>query len=146
LLQSAALGARPLRVLVVDDNRDTVLTLGILFRSEGIDVRMVQRARDVLPTAHLFQPDVVLLDIGMPDQSGYDVAEDLRKEFGRRLPAIVAVTGYKGLADKCQARASGFDHYVEKPYDPMALLDLVTSFRAAATQGGRPDLHGPPLR
>ena len=112
---------------MVDDNRDTVLTLGILFRSEGFDVKMLQRGRDVLPTAHVFQPDVVLLDIGMPDRSGYDVAEDLRKEFGQRFPALVAVTGYKGLADKCQARVVGFDHYVEKPYDPMALLDLVTS-------------------
>jgi two-component system, OmpR family, response regulator len=114
------------RVLVVDDDRDTVQTLGILFRSEGMDVRMLQASEEVVPLAEEFFPEVVLLDIGMPGRNGFEVAEDLRKRFGRNRPVIVAVTAYSGIADKCRARASGFDHYCVKPYDPVALLQLVT--------------------
>ena len=122
---------RQLRVLVVDDHRDTVQTLGILLRSEGIEVRILQAPEEVLPTAEQFKPDVVLLDIGMPGRNGFQVAEDLRKRFGREYPKLVAVTAYSALADKCQARVSGFDHYCVKPYDPVALLAWVSS-----VQGG----------
>jgi len=125
-LASAVWARRPLRVLIVDDNRDTVQTLGILLRSEGNEVRMLQTSEDAIVDAEQFFPDVVLLDIGMPGRNGFEVAEDFRKRFGRKHPVIVAVTGYSGIADKCRARASGFDHYCVKPYDPCALLQLVT--------------------
>jgi DNA-binding response OmpR family regulator len=118
---------RRLRVLVVDDDRDTVLTLGILFRSEDVEVRMLQDAEEVLAVAEDFQPDVVLLDIRMPARNGFQVAEDLRKRFGRTHPKLIAVTAHSGLADKCQARVSGFDEYCVKPYDPQRLLQLVVS-------------------
>ena len=124
---SARLG-RPLRVLIVDDDRDTVQTLGILFRSEGAEVCLLDNSTRVLATAQGFQPDVVLLDIGMPERNGYEVAEDLRKQFGDR-PTIVAVTAHTALADKCQARVSGFDHYIVKPYDPLAVLGFVASMK-----------------
>ena len=119
---------RPLRVLIVDDDRDTVQTLGILFRSEGAEVCLLDKSTRVVATAQGFQPDIVLLDIGMPDRNGYEVAEDLRKQFGDRS-TIVAVTAYSGLADKCQARVSGFDHYIEKPYDPLSVLDFVAKMK-----------------
>ena len=125
---------RPLRVLVVDDDRDTVQTLGILFRSEGMEVTLLQAGTEVVATAQDFRPDVVLLDIGMPGRNGFEVAEDLRKRFGAAHPTLVAVTAYNTLADKCQARASGFDHYFVKPYDPLQLLSLV-----AATKRSGPD-------
>ena len=115
-----------LRVLIVDDSRDTVQTLGILLRSDGMEVRMVQAGQEAIAVAEEFFPDVVLLDIGMPGRNGFEVAEDLRKRFGRTRPVIVAVTAYSGIADKCRARASGFDHYCVKPYDPATLLQLVT--------------------
>jgi DNA-binding response OmpR family regulator len=130
---AAAHLGRPLRVLVVDDDRDTVQTLGILLRSEGMEVTMLQAAKEVVATAQKFHPDVVLLDIGIPERSGFDLAVDLRKRFGPNIPTLVAVTAYKSLADKCQARASGFDHYFVKPYDPKELLNLV-----AATKRGWP--------
>ena len=116
-----------MRVLIVDDNRDTVQTLGILLRSEGMEVRMLQRGTDALQVAQEFRPDVVLLDIGMPERNGYEVAQELRKQFGREKPRLVAVTAYSGIKAKCDARASGFDHYVVKPYDPLALLELVSA-------------------
>lgn len=118
---------RQLRVLVVDDDRDTVQTLGILLRSEGIDVRMLQEAEQVLRATELFKPHAVLLDIGMPGRNGFEVAEDLRKKFGREHPKLAAVTGSRTIADKCRARVSGFDHFCVKPYDPAALLAWVHS-------------------
>jgi DNA-binding response OmpR family regulator len=117
----------PLRVLVVDDDRDTVQTLGILFRSEGMEVETRQSGVEAVRVAEEFLPDVVLLDIGMPEKNGFQVAEDLRRRFGRQSPTLVAVTAYSSLGDKCQARVSGFDHYVVKPYDPVTLLGLVSS-------------------
>lgn len=113
-------------MLVVDDERDTIQTLGILFRSEGMDVRMVQAGEEALTAAEEFFPNVVLLDIGMPGRNGFQVAEDLRKRFGRSHPILVAVTGYAAIEDKCRARVSGFDHYCVKPYEPLALLELVS--------------------
>ena len=128
--QPAPRSSTPLRVLIVDDDRDTVQTLGILLRSEGMEVHTLQSGTQALRAAETFLPDVVLLDIGMPERNGYEVAEDLRKRFGRRFPTLVAVTAYSGLGDKCQARVSGFDHYVVKPYDPLTLLKLVDSLHA----------------
>jgi len=125
-LATAARTDRPLRVLIVDDNRDTVQTLGILLRSEGNEVRMLQTGEEAVAEAEQFFPHVVLLDLGMPGRNGFEVAEDFRKRFGRKHPVIVAVTAYSGIADKCRARASGFDHYCVKPYDPCSLLQLVT--------------------
>ena len=114
-------------------------TLGILLRSEGIEVRMLQRGTEALQVAQEFRPDVVLLDIGMPERNGYEVAQDLRKQFGREKPSLVAVTAYTGIAAKCQARASGFDHYVVKPYNPLALLKLVGALKASdGAEGNRP--------
>lgn len=121
-----------MRVLIVDDNRDTVQTLGILLRSEGMEVQMLEGGAEVLQVARDFRPDVVLLDIGMPERNGYEVARDLRRQFGPEHPKLVAVTAYSGIAAKCEARASGFDHYVAKPYNPVALLDLVNALQRRA--------------
>ena len=129
LLKVSARFGRPLRVMVVDDDRDTVQTLGILFRSEGAEVCLVEKSTKALAIAQDFQPDIVLLDIGMPDRNGYQVAEDLRKRFGAQGPTLVAVSAYTSLADKCQARVSGFDHYIEKPYNFSAVVNFVAGMK-----------------
>ncbi len=103
----AAVG-RGLRVLVADDERDTVLTLGILLRSEGFDVRTTTRGADVPGAVRDFNPDLVLLDIGMPG------------------PPLIAVTAYRTSADKVLARDSGFHHHIGKPYNPVALIHLLS--------------------
>jgi CheY-like chemotaxis protein len=86
-----------------------------------------------------FAPDVVLLDIGMPQMTGYEVARALRDRYGSARPALIAVTGRAGDADRQQARAAGFEHHVAKPYEPAALLRLIGQL------SGRPDRsrHGP---
>jgi CheY-like chemotaxis protein len=68
---------------------------------------------------------VVLLDIGMPKMSGYDVARTLRERYGSARPALIAVTGRAGETDRQQARAAGFEHHVAKPYQPGELLRLI---------------------
>ncbi len=118
---------RPLRVLVADDDRDTVMMLGILLRSEGMLVRLETRGGEVQAAVGEFRPDAVLLDIGMPDRSGLQVALDLSREYGPKCPVLIAVTAHSSDAAKRLTAKSGFRHHVGKPYDPDALLRLVAS-------------------
>ena len=118
---------RPLRVLIADDNRDTVVTLGILLRSEGIEVRLATRGCEVQKAVAEFRPDAVLLDISMPDRSGLQVALDLARDYGSDCPVLIAVTAHSNDAAKRLTAKSGFQHHVAKPYDPDALLALVAS-------------------
>jgi CheY-like chemotaxis protein len=113
------------RVLIADDDRDTVMTLGILLRSEGHEVWLTQRGVEVSDAVRHFKPRVVLLDIGMPDRSGYDVAEDLSRQYGTACPILIAVSGHCKSGDKEKAEISGFQHLVPKPYEPDALLGLI---------------------
>jgi CheY-like chemotaxis protein len=113
------------RILVADDDTDTVISLTALLRDEGYAVRGVHRGSEVLQAIFQFAPDVVLLDIGMPQMSGYDVARTLRDRYGSARPALIAITGRTAEADKQQARAAGFEHHVAKPYEPRALLRLI---------------------
>lgn len=118
---------RPLRVLVADDDRDTVMMLGILLRSEGMLVRLETRGTGVQAAVGEFRPDAVLLDIGMPDRSGLQVALDLSREYGPKCPVLIAVTAHSSDAAKRLTAKSGFRHHVDKPYDPDALLQLVAA-------------------
>jgi DNA-binding response OmpR family regulator len=113
---------RPLRVLIVDDDRDTLLTLGVLCRAEGMDVQMLRRGAAVPAAVAQFVPDVILLDIGLPDRSGFDVAEELTELYGEHGPLLIAVTAYTSEAEREMARVSGFHHFIAKPYDPQMLL------------------------
>jgi len=113
------------RILVADDDKDAVLSLTMLLREEGYEVRGVHRGADVLQAVFNFAPDVVLLDIGMPQMTGYDVARTLRERYGSARPALIAVTGRTAKSDKQQALAAGFEHHVAKPYEPRVLLGLL---------------------
>lgn len=114
-----------LRVLAVEDERDTLMTLGILLRSEGYEVRLAQGGAEVPAAVQEFRPHVILLDIGMPDRNGYDVARELKASLGALCPRLVAVTAYGTAADKARAAASGFDHHITKPYDPAELFEVL---------------------
>lgn len=129
---------RPLRVLVADDDRDEVLTLGVLLDQEGFELRVVQRGDQVIPMVREFAPDVVLLDIGLPARSGYDVAQKLRDAYATRCPVLVAVTAWKSPSDRILAKLSGFDFHVGKPYRPQSLIDLLHSTAALLADGKRP--------
>lgn len=129
---------RPLRVLVADDDRDEVLMLGVLLRDEGFEFQIVQQGDKVAPAVRDFKPDVVLLDIGMPNRSGYEIAQQLTATYGVSCPVLVAVTGWKSPSEKILAKLSGFDLHVAKPYRPQSLIDLLHSTAALLAEGKRP--------
>jgi CheY-like chemotaxis protein len=120
------------RILVADDDKDAVLALTMLLEHEGYEVRGVHHGTEVLDAVFSFAPDVVLLDIGMPQMSGYEVARKLRERYGSARPALIAVTAMTRAADRVQARAAGFEHHVGKPYEPRALLTLIGDLTRAS--------------
>lgn len=114
-----------LRVVIVDDDPDTVASLRLLLEDAGYEVQAVTSGAQALYAVRDFGADVLLLDIGMPRMSGYEVARTLRERYGSAKPVLIAVTGRQGSTDKSLAHNTGFDHYVEKPYDPNELLRLL---------------------
>jgi DNA-binding response OmpR family regulator len=117
---------RKVRILVVDDEPDVVSTLTVLLEDEGYEVRGLQRGTEVLPEIAKFNPYAVLLDIAMPDMSGYEVAKAIRERYGVVKPLLIAISGrYKAASDKMLAQIVGFDHHVTKPYQPKELLELL---------------------
>jgi CheY-like chemotaxis protein len=116
---------RGLRILVADDERDQVATLALLLIDEGHEVREVYRGSEVLRMVRDFDPDVALIDIGMPGMTGYDVAREIRQLFGASRPLLIAITGWKQSSDRILAKLAGFDHHLAKPFDPNGLLALI---------------------
>jgi CheY-like chemotaxis protein len=115
-----------LRVLVADDDHDATLTLGVLLKDEGHDVRMVHSGRTVIGAVIIFDPDVVILDIHMPGQSGWEAAKAIRERRGRGRPLLIGISGrYTNRVAARLSEIAGFDHYLLKPYDPGELLALL---------------------
>ena len=107
--------SRPLRVLVVDDNVDTVLSFSMLLLASGHDVRTAHDGPTAVQVALEYHPDAVLLDIGLPGLNGYQVAERTRREQFLKNVVLVALTGYGQEADRQAALEAGFDHHLVKP-------------------------------
>jgi len=114
---AAADAAGALRILVVDDNVDASNMLGALLELRGHAVQVVHDGAAALGAVAGFAPDVVFLDIGLPDQSGYDVAVALRQRPGMAAVTLVALTGWGAEQDRQQAHAAGFDAHLTKPAD-----------------------------
>jgi len=123
--------AQSLRVLVADDDRDGALTLSTLLELEGYAVLTVHGGQEALDATREFKPHVVLLDIGMPKITGYEVARRLRQRYGDNCPVLIAVTGWKQASDKILANLAGFDHHVAKPYEPSELMRLLSTLDPA---------------
>jgi CheY-like chemotaxis protein/two-component sensor histidine kinase len=113
------------RVLVVDDNEDAAKTLGDLLSTLGAEVRVVNNGISALEAAESFHPNAVLLDIGMPDMDGYEVARRLRSMPSQANTLLIALTGWGQDQDRRHSRAAGFDHHVVKPPDLPRLIQLI---------------------
>ena len=113
------------RLLLVDDNVDAVESLAVLLEADGHEVRTAHDGTSALALVESFRPDLVVLDIGLPGMSGYEIAQRIRArpEFG--APTLVALTGYGQQEDRKRARAAGFDHHFIKPADVGALQRLI---------------------
>jgi CheY-like chemotaxis protein len=118
-----------LRILVADDERDQVATLAMILQDEGHEVREVYRGAEVLRMVRDFDPDVALIDIGMPGMTGYDVAREVRQIYGKERPLLIAVTGWKQSSDRILAKLAGFDHHIAKPFETETLLKLISELR-----------------
>lgn len=119
------------RVLLADDNHDGAESLAMLLQLSGHDVQLAFSGRQALETAQRTHPDIAILDIGMPDLSGYEVAERLRLEPWGQQMILIALTGWGQADDKRQAETAGFDHHCTKPVEPDDLQRLFLSRRRA---------------
>lgn len=119
----------PQRILIADDNADSAESMGMLLRLMGNDVRIASDGLEAVEQAAIFQPDIVLLDIGMPRLDGYEAARRIRNQSWSRDTLIVAVTGWGPSDDSEEATAAGFDRHFTKPLDPAELRRLITETR-----------------
>jgi len=120
---------RPLRVLVVDDNVDAAATLGMLLEACGYLVDVEHDSHRALERARHQRPDVALLDIGLPDMDGNELARRLRADAQTGAIVLVAVTGYGQEQDRRAAFEAGFDHHLVKPVDMGELAALLAGIQ-----------------
>jgi PAS domain S-box-containing protein len=126
-----------LSVLVVDDNQDAAESLAMLLRTAGAEVQVAHDGPAALAEFERSEPDVVLLDIGMPDMDGCEVARRLREISPRRRAALVALTGWGQDEDRRRVREAGFDHHLVKPVDLASLQALLTSLARARAESAK---------
>lgn len=115
----------PVSVLVADDNTDTAESMAQLLAMEGYAVHTAYDGSQALFVANSVRPQVALLDIGMPELTGYGVAAALRQQPWGEDMLLVAVTGYGHDRDRWLSDQAGFDHHFTKPVEPAALFELI---------------------
>jgi signal transduction histidine kinase/CheY-like chemotaxis protein len=114
------------RILVVDDNQDAADSLALLLRSNGAEVRVAYDGLEAVGSAVAFQPDAVLLDIGLPKLYGYDACRRIREARGNDV-LLIAITGWGQEEDRRRAYEAGFDHHMTKPVQFEKLLRLIAA-------------------
>jgi two-component system CheB/CheR fusion protein len=124
-----------LRVLVVDDNTDVAETIVLLLSHWGHDVKTAADGPSAVETAAAQHPDVVLLDIGLPGMSGYEVAEQMRAIPALSGTVLVAMTGYGQAEDKARSRQAGIALHLVKPVEPPLLQKLLSTLGEARGGG-----------
>jgi signal transduction histidine kinase/DNA-binding response OmpR family regulator len=133
---AAPLAGQGRRVLVVDDNADAADSIAAYLRLEGHVVKTATDGQQALACTTVFAPQVVVLDIGLPGLSGYDVARRLRQDPATRDALLIAVTGYGQKEDRMRATEAGFDCHYVKPADPRDIQATIQRGRAAAIEHG----------
>jgi CheY-like chemotaxis protein len=118
-------------VLVVDDNHDAAESTALLLKALGAQVRVAFGGAAALQLVERWRPELVLLDLGMPEMDGHEVARRLVQHFGGQRPLLVALTGWGQQQDREQTRRAGFDEHVVKPVDLAGLQRLLGRVRAA---------------
>lgn len=127
----SALTAGKMRVMVIDDNQPSAQTMGWAIEAMGHDVMIVHDGVAAIEAAKSFQPDAVLLDIGMPGMSGYDVCRAMRALPGLERATFIAQTGWGQEEHRRRSREAGFHHHLVKPVDFADLGRLLAAARKA---------------
>lgn len=120
----------PRRILVVDDNRDAADSLAMLLSHAGHDTQTAYGGAEAIEAAAGFRPDVILLDIGMPKLSGYEVARQIREQAWGKAIFLVALTGWGQAEDRSKSRAAGFNEHLVKPVEHSVLTKLLNDLKA----------------
>ena len=124
-----------LQVMIVDDNVDAAAMLATLVQTWGYEVVLAHTASQALRLAAESRPRVVLLDLGLPDRHGYDLAAQLRRDAGGRRIYFVAVTGWNQIADQVRSAAAGIAHHLMKPVNHDLLREILAAYAAAEELG-----------
>jgi PAS domain S-box-containing protein len=130
-----AMATRPLKVMVVDDNADAAQMLAMLVEALGHQVAVEHGSRKALERASLYRPDVCLLDIGLPDMDGNELARRLRSNPSIASTILVAVTGYGQEQARKHASDAGFDYHFVKPLDSKRLIGLLNEIHESRKPG-----------
>jgi len=124
---------KALRVLVVDDNKELVTTTMELVRLMGHQCHGCHSGKQAVDFVDEFAPDVLIMDLSMPEMSGWEAAKKIREKHDGARPVLIAVTGqYTRGPDKIVAAMNGFDYYLVKPADPKVLQALIDRVPPAA--------------
>jgi CheY-like chemotaxis protein len=122
-------------VLIVDDNKDAADTPAQLLQLGGHDTQAAYTSKEALERVRQFDPDIMLLDIGLPDMNGYELARSLRAQPDLNDLRLIAVTGYGQDVDRELALAAGFDDHLMKPIDLMRLTRTMEGAAGAQSTG-----------
>ena len=123
-----------LRILLVDDNRDAVESLAVLLAVTGYEARLAHDGFDAIEQAGSYRPDVILLDIGLPQMSGYEVCRTIRKQPWGKAIAVIALTGWGQEADRRRTSEAGFSGHLVKPVNYADLLKLLAQLGESTRQ------------
>ena len=121
---------RKTRILVVDDLPDSADSLALLLQSHGHEVRTSYDGADAVEIAREYRPDVVLLDLGLPQLNGYEAARRLRGLSLGEPVLLIAITGWGQEEDRWRTHEAGFDQHMVKPVDPNALMKMLVVVEA----------------
>ena len=113
------------RILIVDDNRDAADSLAMLLSLDGHDVHVSYTGRAALEAVREWRPSIVVLDLGLPDLNGFEVARRLRSDESLGPVRLIALTGWGQADDRRRTLEAGFDHHLTKPVDPDQLNRLL---------------------
>src|SRR5581483_9048803 len=120
------------RILVVDDNRDNADSLAMMLRLMGTEVGAAYDGEQALELAATRQPQVILLDIGIPRLDGYEVCRRIRQQSWGKAIVIIALTGWGQQEDRARSLEAGFDHHLVKPVDAAELVEVLGQLHRAA--------------
>ncbi len=116
---------RPWRILIVDDNEDVADSFALVLEHAQREIQIAYDATQALKIAQSFEPQIVLLDIGLPDMDGYTLARRLRESPATKCALLISISGYGRDEDHARATAAGIDHHLLKPLNYTVIEQLI---------------------